>query len=1149
MLNFFSRRRPGPVDSAQGQSAAAAAELQQVNRPNAGVTTGLAATPGTVRSGGGALPGLERYGEIPQERAVPGLPGPSGGIGALGRPRRSEPGGLGSEVELGRRNNQYVLPPARTFTRPEAEVSNSGMVMNTRQLEDDREWVQARPDSRLGSYQRNQRLAADRVPDKTTEPNLWEQDSSGNFTGRLLRGEDGREPRKPNPNSKNVTPQILEAGGQEMLQELTKPRPWDPEGAYVNPGKGEYGEQSFLSRASGTRNDAGEGRVDGGGTDLRAGLQGGDPSYLRDAGDPNGEIARRVPKLLQTEYPSPAIKKTGNPRIISPATEDTWTNSSEENLSTAIQMPVVGRNGQVVMGVVDSSKPYRVVVGDPDSTQSSETTITESEGRVLGELREQNRAQLMTKNALTAAKYEPIYGQKGENPQMRARVASPEERKGTLVGFLSSTAIDRNGRTPRAVITEEPIYKPKLENNLKREIPSGMLGSETIKEEAYRRGSPTGVDFNAIRNELLAAAQPGYRPTEEDQLKTPMFGMGFVQSRQPQRIFPANLEKQQAEGAQFFVETGTRGELRPIAGWRDLIPQGAEEVPRVMRGAVKRREGLEPTPIQVIARPGEEPRFFYDTNKSLQYTGPAVFSPNYSDRIKGEAMGGSMSDQMGSLINSGAKTQSNHDDTGMLGGAGGISEVLRRNQNVYSASQKRLQDYIRSGETKGLEADKFRPGVHPEFLERALLQSAGTQTGLLATIQGIRANQPVRNIKEFTEDYLDQAEPAALRRQVLAVADALPADIDEVTLSSIAAPGTYERQVLDSYLAERNGAIPLASAAPQAGVAFWQDGREQGINPRAAEQFNRWQRQAAADGYEVETNPVIQQALAEEADRRVQAADLNDSEEFYARKDAGNYSRESYEDQQNAFGVSSDAPDLKGGRAKLGEVLASSMGSELGHISRADAEAAALILRGADPGQIGATSRSVQVAKSAVLAADNLLGGSENPFANSEARRLAEVALFNTRGKVEGGTIDGFSLGRNIDSAASAGNLNSQFVDYALQYTGDGDFARAATIVDAARRSVTPRAPGQPIEPVDVLSAIEQLVGGGEIGSGLGQMSRGKQIAYQNTGAPYRQVGERAFDYDRYAQAMDAELGSSAQDYAMQFAADRIRRLQQLGQG
>jgi hypothetical protein len=504
-------------------------------------------------------------------------------------------------------------------------------------------------------------------------------------------------------------------------------------------------------------------------------------------------------------------------------------------------------------------------------------------------------------------------------------------------------------------------------------------------------------------------------------------------------------------------------------------------------------------------------------------------------------MAGSMSEQMGWLINSGGKVQQNFDDAGMLGGAGGIAEILQRNQIL-----------IKEGKGRG---------VDPALLERALLQSTKSQTsdrpsptGLLATVQGMRASRPRKQLTQFNEDYLDTAESTALQRRVLEVANSLPANIDEVSLASIAAPGTYERQLLDSYLAERNGQIPFANAAPQGDVALWQGGREQGIDPRAAERFNQWQRQAAAatNELEVEMNPAIQQALAEETGRRYQVADINDSEEFYARQDAGNYDRNSYEDQQNVLGISGDSPDLKGGRVSLGNVLASSMGSELGAISKADAEAAALILRGADPGQIGASPRSLQVAKSAVMAADNLLGGSDNPFANSEARRLAEVALFNTRGPVEGGPVDGFNLGRNIDRAAStggSGGIDSQFVDYALQYTGDGDFGRAAAIVDAARRSVAPRAPGQPIEPVDVLNAIEQLVGGGQLGSGLGQMPRGKQIAYQNTGAPYRQVGERPFDYDRYAQAMDSEPGDNAQQYAMAFAADRIRRLQQLAQG
>lgn len=1132
MLNFFSRRRPGAIDTAQGRSAAAAPEQQQLNSGSAQVTTGLAATPGTLRSGNEVLPGLERYGEIPQERAVPGLPEPTGGLGALGRPRRGEPGGLGSDTVLARRNDQYLLPPARTLTRPVPEQrSPMGVLLNPR---DSQEVTIGRYDSRLGAYQRNQRLEADRVPDRTTEPNLWEQDADGNLTGRLLRGQDGRPPRAENPNSRNVTPRILEAGGEEMLQALTSPRPWDPEGSYVNPGKARYGNQSFLSRASGTRNDAADGRVDGAGTDLRAGLQGDDPSYLGDQGDPNGEIARRAPRLLQTTYPSPAVKPTGNPRVTQPATEDSWVNSDKDNLSTPIQMPVVDRNGQVVMGTVDSSRPYRVVTGNPDSTRSSDATRTESEARMLQQLREQNRSQLMTQNALTNAKTQPVYGQEGENPRMRARIATPEERKGTLVGFLTRTKIDRNGVTPNAVAEEVPIYAPKLESTLKREVPEGLLGSKIVEEKAFRVGKPTGVDFDAIRNELLAAARPGYRPGDEDQLKTPLFGMGFERSRQPQRAFPANLEKMQQEGAQFFAETGARGELQPVTGWRDLIPQGAEEAPRVMRGAVKYRENQEPTPIQVVARPGEEPRFFYDTNRNLQYTGPAVFSPNRSDRDKAEAMAGSMSEQMGWLINSGGKTEGNWDDGGMLGGAGGISEVLRRNQALVNEGKGR--------------------GVDPATLERALLQSAKTQTGLLATVQGMRANQPVRQIESFNEDYLDTAESAALQRRVLEVANSLPANVDEVTLASIAAPGTYERQLLDSYLAERNGQIPFASATPQGDVALWQGGRERGIDPRAAERFNQWQRQAAAatDALEVEGNPIIRQALAEETELRPQPADINDSEAFYARRDAGDYDRGSYEDQQNALGISNDAPDLKGGRVALGDVLASSMGSDLGAISKADAEAAALILRGADPGQIGATPRSLQVAKSAVIAADNLLGGSDNPFANPEARRLAEVALFNTRGQVDGGPIDGFNLGRNIDRAAStggSGGIDSQFVDYALQYTGDGDFGRAAAIVDAARRSVAPRTPGQPIESVDVLNAIEQLVGGGQVGSGLAQMPRGKQIAYQNTGAPYRQIGERPFDYDRYAQAMDAEPGSTAQQYAMNFAADRIRRLQQLAQG
>jgi hypothetical protein len=127
--------------------------------------------------------------------------------------------------------------------------------------------------------------------------------------------------------------------------------------------------------------------------------------------------------------------------------------------------------------------------------------------------------------------------------------------------------------------------------------------------------------------------------------------------------------------------------------------------------------------------------------------------------------------------------------------------------------------------------------------------------------------------------------------------------------------------------------------------------------------------------------------------------------------------------------------------------------------------------------------------------------------------------------------------------ALEPGSPMKPFVEYAMNVLGDGDPNRAYELAETALRGTRPRAPGQPLNEMDVFNAIHELTGQ-TVGSG--SMSKGRQIYADRLRSQYQATapGMREFNYPAYAEVLSNPENPHFEK-AMAFAAERIRRLRE----
>lgn len=787
-----------------------------------------------------------------------------------------------------------------------------------------------------------------------------------------------------------------ETRNELLSAEIPQNRPY--EGPLMTPGRGRNQGKAYLVRdydVLGANSRAADAEGTAASQDIRGSMTSGDPS---EADSRSNRGVERIP--LAGNWRERGV--------------DTWTDSNQQNVGIATDIPWVERNGQVGWKTVDSGataqnidstfaggskSPIRVndyQVVEPDSSQTSETYAQLSRGQLLAQLRDEAKTQLVPKSALADAKNPTTYG---NNPAPRARVASPDERSGTLVGFLRQNGV------------EQEVYAPK-DVTYTRTEPDGDYRSKEVTEQGFRVGLPTHRDYdgpNSVRERLLAPLKPGAADVGDMDVREALFpGMGYQPTQKPTRIYPAVLDDLQGKGATFFA-AGPKGELQPVSSWQEAFALSPERESGVVVAAVQ-RPGKEPVTLRAIIQPEAEPVFLAGGDSGeYRYTGPAVFSPDEQVRRKGEYMGGSANDQIAALI---ANAASKRSDIGV--GMPGVQAVIER---------------------------QVRGSSDPAAMEAALLQAAKNRTAREATLQGIASARGTTGTYANRGPVDEETSIALARAQ--AIADSLPPDADGTLLAQVAPPGTPERMILDAVLLERAGRIPGATAAPNRGIALWQDGRESGVSNRAVDDYNRLMAQPS-DPLSGDIHPDVIQALRDEAEAASSGNLVTDSvSDTYASPD-------SYEQRQGAYG---------------------------------------------------------------------------------------------NFGELRGGTKTTISPG---ELALEEGSPVKPFVEYAMNILGDGDPNRAYDLVDTAMRATRPRAPGQPINQVDVLDAIHGLTGNTV---GNASMSKGRRIYADNLRAQYQAPAAgmaRPTNYAAYAEALSNPANPN-HEAAMALAAQRIRAIRENG--
>lgn len=741
MIEAFQRQLQGKNTDVGTEESAAIPSRPEVN-------TGLGGI-GQVRSGREERPEAYRqlalFGGIPEERAIPGLPPPtpartsrvellrtfepqevaiqqSMNLAEAGyqerRADRTQGGLTRTEAERERSEQQgrQTLPQIKEKDRVTPWSPGRGEVRAAFVREQDRgrrevrDWepettpideprVISRPQapierlpeapSRRGSRYTPGGVTLESAP---SPPNAMQRMRRVRAQMEITPGEAYRDEVRSR-NTTDLEEGILEEGGEELMEQLTAQgrggdRPYEgalvdvsPSGAVRLP----RGERTAYAEMDGDPGDSDPQRTDGpviGGKrlDREAPRRG-----IREAGKPWSE---------STAYPNFAVN-----------IEVPWVNSDgsmgTKSMTLGGNAETLAPGGKTKLRVDD----FNVV--DPDSTQTSETYLERTGADVLRGLRDEAKTPVMAASTLNERMREG-----------RARRLTPEEDqaqggKGTLVGYL-----DGKG-----------IYDPRRPLSVRRTVPDGDFRSREINEKGYRVGNAMNRDMDRIRETLLKPLQPGTRDTKDMEVSGPIVpGMGFEAAGPVRKVPEAYLDSLEKQGAAFLVQNRKTGEVAQLNSWREALPVASkEEDGGVLQTMVQLPGYKKATPLRAVVVPAPKNsgmpasvRYLIgDEGSKYQYTGPAIFSPDYQQRRKAENMAGSMEEQISDMIASGGSRMGNSGalEIGYSGGAGAIREALERNAILPDGHPKKIDH---------------------ETLVSALLQTSKNDTSREAVIQALQ---------------------------------------------------------------------------------------------------------------------------------------------------------------------------------------------------------------------------------------------------------------------------------------------------------------------------------------------------------------------------------------------------------------------------
>jgi hypothetical protein len=876
------------------------------------------------------------------------------------------------------------------------------------------------------------------------------------------------------PKSPSLLDEVMERGGEPLLQQLktlSSPANRPFEGPLVTAVDGRRGEKIFLDREFDPDNSDQPDGADPSGQKR--------PYKNPELGVQPGQRSPKYGILPQSQGLAP--KEAPKQRVIEGGPSDrvnTWTDSNSKAVRGAVKMPYVDEAGNLflrevhpgsVIETVDRGTERRTRFADsqvrvtedngdfagkmvnPDDTLTANTRVEMTIGEKVRDIYNRNRTPVATAEAL--------------NERLKQGYTfTPAQNQGTLKGTLER--IDAQGNR-----TSLKVYDPELGENgrpltTRQEVPDGLYGVKNQSTKIYRVGSPNTHNYDNILKELA----------EERVLPT----LAPEPSRPVNQTYPAYLDQLESGRGQTLVP-GDDGSLIP-GSWREAANRAWQSGTESPIAFVSSGPNAPAQPLLVRRGKSGSPELHFGTPVAVGRLTPAILSPDKDLRFKAE----NMSDKPG--------TTGNYK----------VDPIL---QELIAAGGDRAME-IGSGVGPTLLENFMRRqvanrGVDRELVEDALVQSAKTLSGWEETSQAIRqASDKRREVDLFSMDENSIGDPStAAKERILAIAETLPDGLDPVTLETIAPTGSYERDILDAILSDRQGGVPFGSADPRnAGdIALWQRGTvERGVNPRAVADFNRWAN-SPVDEFRGDIPEITDQLLAEAAEK----ADQRFEEDLtYSPAGEG-----SYEAGQSRYGNYGD------GKSQAINTVKD-----------------ALRPMEVEPDQV------LDVAKhyARVLSgASGIDGQIYDPAAVARADKIAELVVEKSQDDVEGRQARARTIYGNLEKVIG---FDLTDLEYAVNMTGSSNFKQLADLLDVAQR-------GGGADPLARLNQIEQLAGGLVL-SGT-PMTGGRRVAANRVTAPYQapiEEGDYQANYPRLGDALGSELGSSAQTAAANFLAERIAK-------
>jgi polyhydroxyalkanoate synthesis regulator phasin len=693
--------------------------------------SGIGRAIGAVRSFGTPV----RGGEIPQESNIPGLPSPGrSAAGSLDyqqytaeRNRRlaDAESRLAAEPETSRIgqpspdrgsarsfNYQQYLAERNIVSSQQGELQNalatplarvtppnigtaSSKIGSTEVLVENPIQSPTRPANEVLGNRGTQRLPGWSVPDGQVQVTpSGSRLSDFQQDGPTTEEESRRRTRELFRDSK-LEMDVEVMGDPGLRQRLTE---ISPEGTLVNVRSGQRGGTIGLTQEK----------------DLKAEdeLYDIDPSGVRyEEGNPrlglrNAQASPKYGILPRAHNPASLLNsqrrdKAGKQEWMA-TQQNRWTEGTEDNIKTTVEVPYVDDNGNYYMMSVDPS-----VEISPGKTL----------GSVLAGVRSDFKTPVATAQALNDKVQQRGWG-----------FADRSGKAGTLKGTLYPPGETDPNRATKVYDPElGPLGRP-LESN--QEVPDGMYGTRTKTNKLYRLGNAQGNDYTAVGNQLRELDAEQRAKTGTGLL--PTYDASRAPKPQPivddaKKVHPANLEQLESWGGRFGVpstdETG-RPSIQWVNNWQEAASTG-DMFYRQSRGNNAPVER-----VFNVRQPDGSTAMYLGTPEFSGTLRPAFLSDEYEVRTGAEKWSGiKPGEQLATLINSGVA----RGEIGTATGANVLEDLVRR-----QAAAK---------------------GVPPEVIESALLEAARTRTSREETQQGIRQRRSSREVDLFNEADINQMDP------------------------------------------------------------------------------------------------------------------------------------------------------------------------------------------------------------------------------------------------------------------------------------------------------------------------------------------------------------------------------------------------------